>query len=92
MFVQHQGLLLEGSLPAVIYACATAGIGVVYLGIGITGFFITPLSRMARLFMLAAGLLAVYPDSTTDVIGVAAGVTILVYLYVRNTQPAANER
>jgi len=86
MFVQHQGLLLEGSLSAVIYACATAAIGVVYLGISISGFLFGRMSWMERLFMLAAGLLAIHPNVTTDILGVATGIAILIYHYVCRTE------
>ena len=88
MFVQHQGLLMEGAWPAIISACVPATIGVVYLGISITGFLFGPMSWIERLFVSAAGLLAICPDITADIIGVVAGIVVLICHYSRKTEPS----
>jgi TRAP-type uncharacterized transport system fused permease subunit len=83
MFVQHQGLLLQGDLSGVAFACIPAAIGVVLLGIGITGHFLKTMAWYERLGMFVGGLLAVYPEPVTDLAGVLLGGVILALQYLK---------
>jgi TRAP-type uncharacterized transport system fused permease subunit len=90
MFVQHQGLLMEGSLSAIVYACVPAAIGVAFLGVGIAGFLFGPMFWVERSTVLAAGLLAMYPGIITGIVGVTAGGITLFYHYLRKARVVPN--
>jgi TRAP transporter 4TM/12TM fusion protein len=83
MFVQHAGLLLEGTVAHIVAACIPAAIGVVYMGIGITGFLFIRMRWYERLTLLIAGVMAVYPELTTDLVGIAVGAALIFFQYLQ---------
>lgn len=88
MFISAPELLLTGSVLNVIWVCCTAFCGVWFMSIAIVGFFRKNLSYLDRAIMLAAGLMMIVPERTTDFIGIGIG---LVYLMLRGGKRLSRE-
>lgn len=69
MFVFGNGLLLEGSIVAVLQAIITAALGGYALSVGLTGYQFTAVSILMRTVYLATALLLIAQGSITDVVG-----------------------
>ncbi len=60
-FVFQPGLLLEGAWHQIIIACASAGFGVVLLGLGVEGYWKGPIPWWGRLVLVAGGFCFISP-------------------------------
>ena len=78
MFVLEPALLLDGSISNIIISFVTALIGVVSLGAGVIGWFVTKANLVDRLLLTTAGLLLIYPH----VIASAFGVGLFIFVFV----------
>ena len=81
MFTVHPdgvGLLLKGPLANIILTNLTALIGVGALAAGMSGWLLRKTNWIERPLLLAAGLILVYPDPATDILGIIliAGVAL----------------
>lgn len=77
IFVYHpQILLLEGGLFETISSIGAAIVGVIFLGIGVIGYYHTHCYWYERLFILVSGLIMIVPDLLTDLVGLALGLGI----------------
>lgn len=76
-FVRSPALLLEGPLPVVLAAIASATLGVSLLAAAVTGFLFRPLGRASRAALGAAAVLMVSPDLVTDLAGLGLAAATL---------------
>jgi TRAP transporter 4TM/12TM fusion protein len=81
MFVLDPGLLLRGSWLNILGVSLSATIGVLGLAAGLVGWFVRPVGRAVRAYLIVAALLLIVPGIRTDLIGlvmlvVAGGVAL----------------
>ncbi|WP_394236299.1 TRAP transporter permease [Niallia oryzisoli] len=69
MFVYDPSLLLIGSTTSIVIAIITATIGVITLAAGLEGWFGVMLKKWERLILIASGILLIYPNILSSVIG-----------------------
>jgi TRAP-type uncharacterized transport system fused permease subunit len=88
LFVYSPSLLLIGEPAEVAIAVCTAIFGVWLISCATVGYFMRALSPVARILFAAAGLGALVPASALpggvvlDVLGVAAGIVLMIYEYL----------
>jgi TRAP transporter 4TM/12TM fusion protein len=89
MFVYAPELLMIGSWYDVMWATATAMLGVLMFSAGLHGYFLTHSRLWQSAVLVVAGLLLIDPHVSTDVIGLAlAAVVVAVQLATRRTAMA----
>ncbi|MGD9866554.1 MAG: TRAP transporter permease [Hyphomicrobiales bacterium] len=76
MFVYHPALLLDGTLPDILVAVATAMLGVICLAAGLVGWFLSRLGHVERAMMLAAALCLIAPGWISNLAGIAIAAGI----------------
>lgn len=70
MFVFNPAMLMMGaSVPEILWVVFTAIIGMIAIGAGMIGFWYRKCNWIERLFALATGMLLIYPETITDIIG-----------------------
>ncbi|MDO8636875.1 MAG: hypothetical protein Q7R34_11710, partial [Dehalococcoidia bacterium] len=70
-FVYNPALLLQGTVLSIIEATFTAIIGTIVLAAALQGYLFDYTKLWQRIFMGVGGLLLIFPDWKTEVIGVA---------------------
>lgn len=85
-------LLFKGTPVEILWATASAMIGLTALACGVAGWLIRPLNLLWRLPLVAAGLLLVYPEPTQDMIGIAIFLVVGLFQFVlhRRTRVSAS--
>ncbi|MBI4483299.1 MAG: TRAP transporter fused permease subunit [Acidobacteria bacterium] len=73
-FAYQPELLLIGSVPRILWACATSVVGVTLLASGFEGHFFKPMLVWERWTFGAAGLLLIDPGLLTDLVGAILAV------------------
>lgn len=87
MFVFQPALLLEGELTTVAGAVVTSLVGVIGLSAGMQGWFIAACRAYERVFLVAGGLMLIYPGLVTDLIGCGLiGATVMLQLPRRQSR------
>jgi TRAP transporter 4TM/12TM fusion protein len=88
-FIYNPALLFSGPWPDVLRAVVTGSIGVVALAASLEGYFLRTASWFERALFLAAALLLIDPNATTDVIGLGllAFALLVQKLWARSTAP-----
>lgn len=77
-FCYNQALLLSDPMPYKVFiAVITAIIGVVFIDVGVTGYFRKHVSLFLRIVIVASGILMVVPNDITSIIGFAMGILAL---------------
>jgi TRAP-type uncharacterized transport system fused permease subunit len=69
IFIYNPELLGQGSLLNVVWACATAVMGVSAVSAASIGFLAAPLKLIERVLLAAGGLSLIIPGILTDSIG-----------------------
>jgi len=69
MFIFGPELLLQGSIPAIIWACCTAAVGVVALAAALDGWCLTRVGIVDRLCFGLGALFLIHTGLMTDAIG-----------------------
>lgn len=70
MFVFNPAMLmLDSSLPEILWVTFTAIIGMIAIGAGIIGYWYSKLNWFMRLVTLATGMMLIFPETTTDIVG-----------------------
>ena len=82
MFVYTPVLLWQGDLSWIILSFFFALIGVFALGIALEGYLFGRCSVPERLAFVVAGLMCVYAEIISDIVGVIA-IVVLIYLHRR---------
>ncbi|MCI0546751.1 MAG: TRAP transporter permease [Candidatus Rokubacteria bacterium] len=71
MFVYSPALLMMGTWPQILFATATAGLGVFCLAAGLQGWLRRQATVADRALLIGAGLLLIFPSAAADVAGLA---------------------
>ncbi|MGH7313286.1 MAG: hypothetical protein ACREJV_08940, partial [Candidatus Rokuibacteriota bacterium] len=79
MFVYSPALLAMGSLPEIVLATLTAGLGIFCLAAGLQGWLRRPATPVERALLLGAAVALISPGFYTDMAGVGllAGALVL---------------
>ena len=78
MFVFNPAMLMMGaSVPEILWVVFTAIIGMIAIGAGMIGFWYRKCNWIERLVALATGLLLIYPETITDIIGLVMFVAMV---------------
>jgi TRAP transporter 4TM/12TM fusion protein len=92
VFVFHPALLFKGAFIDIASAIASAVIGVILLGIGVTGYLFRPLAWAKRVIMIIAGV-ALIPSATaplwlaTNVTGLVLGGALVAWEWKFRSKP-----
>ena len=83
MFVYRPALLLEGTVAEI----ATSGIMLMLatwcLAGGIAGYMYKTLNKFERLILLVIAVFFILPSGMSDIIGMAAGLVMVVYCFIK---------
>ncbi|MFQ3621477.1 MAG: hypothetical protein SNJ78_11110, partial [Spirochaetales bacterium] len=86
VLVYKPGLLLVGSLPALLEVLLITVLGTFFLVAAVSGFLIRNLTNIwIRVFLFCFAVLTIVPERSSTLLGVAGGptVTIIEYLSYR---------
>lgn len=72
-----QLLMVDTTIPAVIWVVFTALCGMLAIGAGIIGYWYRPMNVIERLISVATGLLLIYPEGISDTVGLVLFVILL---------------
>lgn len=94
IFAFSPSLLMINTTPLqIVQIVITSLVGMISLGAAMEGFFLTLTDRIDRMLFFVGGLLLIFPEGRTDLIGfalIAVAAAIQYYLYKkRNKKPAA---
>ncbi|HSF04246.1 MAG TPA: TRAP transporter permease [Methylomirabilota bacterium] len=76
-FAYDPALLLIGSGLGIVLRTAAATLGIVMLGTGIIGYFLSPTRRWERALLLIGAVLLIFPGLVSDLMGVACFIVVL---------------
>lgn len=82
-FVLNPALIGTGSIGSVIISLATACIGVVFMGMALEGFSKKELKIWERILAGVGGVLLVYPETITSIIGLVLALASLALMKLR---------
>lgn len=72
MFVFNPALLMiDSSLIEIVWVTITALVGMLAIGAGMIGYWYRQCNWIERIFIVAIGLLLIFPEPITDVVGLA---------------------
>ncbi|WP_433751137.1 TRAP transporter permease [Falsibacillus pallidus] len=78
MFVlQPDMLMIDTTLPKIIWVVITAIAGMTAIGAGMIGFWYRKMQWFERIIAVAAGLMLIYPEGITDIVGIILFLGIL---------------
>ena len=77
------------SATATILAVVTAGIGTVMLAGGLEGWFLTKQHWTERILFILSAILLLYPETTTDIIGLCSCIILIAVQLSRNKRKNA---
>ncbi|WP_186669648.1 TRAP transporter permease [Sporosarcina sp. BP05] len=78
MFVFNPAMLMMGaSVPEILWVVFTAIIGMIAIGAGMIGFWYRKCNWIERLFALATGMLLIFPETITDIVGLVLFVVMV---------------
>jgi TRAP-type uncharacterized transport system fused permease subunit len=81
-------LLIDASIPHVILRTAAATLGIVMLGAGLIGYFMSRARLWERLALLAGAALLIFPGIASDLLGVACFLAVVLSQHARRGRPA----
>ncbi len=80
-------LMIDTTLWEIIWVTFTAIIGMISIGAGMIGYWYRKVNWLERILAVGAGLLLIYPESMSDIIGlVLFGVLFAIQLYTREKE------
>ncbi|MFD2679745.1 TRAP transporter permease [Bacillus seohaeanensis] len=83
MFVLSPELLMiDTTIPQLLWVVFTAITGMMAIGAGMIGYWYRKVFVIERFLCVAAGLLLIYPEGMTDIIGLVLFVVMLVLQFV----------
>ena len=71
-------LMIDTTVPEIIWVIFTAMIGMISIGAGIVGYWYRKVTWIERLIAIGAGLLLIYPESLSDIVGLVIFVILFV--------------
>lgn len=78
MFIFYPSLMLIGTFSEILLATIPALIGILFLSIGITGYFRKEIGWWGRGLLIIGAILLIHPGITTDIIGMGLGALVLI--------------
>src|SRR4030042_5005266 len=78
MFICFPSLVLIGTFSEILLATIPALIGILFLSIGIIGYFRKEIGRWGRALLIIGAILLIHPGITTDIIGMGLGALVLI--------------
>jgi len=88
MFVNTPGLLMQGSVPSILWTALPASIGVVALASAVMGHFLRKSRIWESAILLAGALMLIKPGTWTDLAGILA---VAVVMGLQIMRPATKE-
>lgn len=70
-------LMIDTTIPAIIWVVFTAICGMLAIGAGIIGYWYRTMNVIERLIAIATGLLLIYPEGMSDTVGLVLFVILL---------------
>ena len=90
MFVYEPALLMIGDWPAIIWALATATVGVMIFAAGLHGFLLTKSALWQSVVLTGAGLMLIHPGLLTSAIGASLALAVgAMQWFTRKTEREA---
>lgn len=91
MFVFNPAMLMMGaSLPEILWVVTTAIIGMIAIGAGMIGYWYRKCNWIERLLAVVTGLLLIYPETISDIVGLAMFVGLFTVQWLsRNKEKEA---
>lgn len=78
MFVLSPELLMiDTTIPELLWVVFTAITGMIAIGAGIIGYWFRRMYAIERLFAVAAGLMLIYPEGMSDMIGLITFIVLI---------------
>ncbi|KQU60608.1 TRAP transporter permease [Rossellomorea marisflavi] len=78
MFVLSPELLMiDTTIPELLWVVFTAVTGMIAIGAGIIGYWFRRMYAIERLFAVAAGLMLIYPEGISDMIGLITFIILI---------------
>ena len=71
-------LLINASVPHIVWRTVTATLGIVMLGAGLIGYFRAPTRLWERALLLGGALLLIFPGAWTDAAGILCFVAVVI--------------
>jgi TRAP transporter 4TM/12TM fusion protein len=78
MFIFYPSLLLIGNISEILLATIPALIGILFLSVGIIGYFRKEIQRWGRVLLIMGAVLLIHPGIITDLIGIGLGSLVLI--------------
>jgi TRAP transporter 4TM/12TM fusion protein len=82
-FCYSPGLLLKGSIQSIVGAVVPTTLGIVFLALGLSGYFLSGLSLVKRIIFFIGGLLLLTPELTWKTIGFIICLLIILWEFWR---------
>jgi len=77
-------LMIDTTLWEIIWVTFTAVIGMISIGAGMIGYWYRKVNWLERIFAVGAGLLLIYPESMSDIIGlVLFSILLAIQLFTK---------
>lgn len=85
MFVFNPAMLmLDSSVTEIVWVTLTAIVGMVAIGAGIIGYWYRKLNWIMRIITIGTGMLLIYPETMTDIIGLVLFIILLAFQWMGN--------
>ncbi|WP_369824313.1 TRAP transporter permease [Sporosarcina sp. P3] len=85
MFVFNPAMLmLDSSITEIVWVTLTAIVGMVAIGAGLIGFWYNKLNWIMRIITMGTGMLLIYPETMTDIIGLLLFIILFVFQWMGN--------
>jgi len=81
-FAYTPALLMIGTAKQIIPAFVAAVIGVIFLEIGVSGYFNRRINIIFRILLIFSGIMMVWPETISDLIGLVIGCVIILAEYL----------
>ena len=78
MFVYQPALLLIGGWLQILQALVTSTFGTIVLASALEGWAFTRMGKVDRILMGIAGLLCIYPETYSDLVGIVVAFILLM--------------
>ncbi|MFE4428596.1 TRAP transporter permease [Peribacillus butanolivorans] len=79
-----QMLMIDTTWMEVAWVVLTAMTGMIAIGAGVIGYWVRGMHWLERILAIVVGLLLIYPETMSDIIGLATFVILLGLQYLRN--------
>ncbi|MFB6804495.1 TRAP transporter permease [Peribacillus butanolivorans] len=79
-----QMLMIDTTWMEVAWVVLTAMTGMIAIGAGVIGYWVRGMHWLERILAIVVGLLLIYPETISDIIGLTSFVILLGLQYLRN--------